>query len=383
MADRDNFSESTKRFVALRAGHQCSFRGCSQRTVGPSDESTSAVTNIGEAAHICAASRGGKRYVESMTPEERSHIDNAIWLCANHARLIDRDDSLYTIECLREMKRLHEAARAEEVRRSSGRSELTLDLIAVGPDIVCTGELLGVDGTEWSIHIRNFAVGDFNSLIVFIEQFPRSPCGDRYILVNALGDGRVLTDAPIMTRNDSGYFLRCRIAPSFPRIKAELLGSQWAISPQTGDLFVENGHIARVYGLASLPQIVRSCLSTQRGESPFHPDYGTRVAQYLDAFHDSPWLGHLLKLEVIRQAAIPYNDTVLGRQYTPLQCVERVWSVKILADTPRNKWLPIRVDFEVKGVGRLQYDVAVFIPDASDKNMIAKRMQQLKAISFP
>jgi len=100
MTKRDDFSPQTKRYVALRAGHQCSFTGCPQRTVGPSGESPTAITNVGDAAHICAAAPGGRRFVESMTPEERSHIDNAIWCCAHHARLIDRDTTIYTIEAL-------------------------------------------------------------------------------------------------------------------------------------------------------------------------------------------------------------------------------------------------------------------------------------------
>jgi hypothetical protein len=72
-----------------------------------------------------------------------------------------------------------------------------------------------------------------------------------------------------------------------------------------------------------------------RGESPFHPDFGARLAQYFDAFRASPWLGHFLKLDVIRQAAIPYTDEVMQRQYTPLQCVDRVWGVEVLADSPK------------------------------------------------
>jgi hypothetical protein len=80
MTDRDGneFLEPTKRAVALRAGHRCSLTGCGQLTVGPSEESPSAITNIGVAAHICAASPKGKRYDASMTPEQRSDISNAI-----------------------------------------------------------------------------------------------------------------------------------------------------------------------------------------------------------------------------------------------------------------------------------------------------------------
>jgi hypothetical protein len=40
-----------------------------------------------------------------MTTAQRKHIDNAIWLCSDHADLIDRDEVKYTIEALQEMKR--------------------------------------------------------------------------------------------------------------------------------------------------------------------------------------------------------------------------------------------------------------------------------------
>jgi hypothetical protein len=363
MADRDDFSEATKRFVALRASHQCSFPGCGQRTVGPSDESPIGITNIGEAAHICGAApgRGRRRYVESMSPEERSHIDNAIWLCATHAKLIDRDSSIYTIDCLRQMKRDHEAACAQEVRRGPSQSTRAYDLIAIGPEIVCTGELLGINGSEWSVQVKNFVTGDFNTLIAFIEQFPRFPSGDQYILLNALGDGRVLTSAPTLTKTAVGYLIRCQVAPSFPRITAQELGKRWAISSTTNDLFIENGAIAWVSGLASLPQSIRSCLSIQRGECLFSPGFGVRFAEYLSAFRDSPWLGHVLMLDVIRQSSIPYDDEVLKRQYTPLQCIERVRSIEVLAAAPSNR-LPVRGDFDVKGIGRWQCELSLFLP---------------------
>ena len=289
MTARDDFSQKTKRFVALRAGYMCSFAGCSQLTTGPSDESSWAVAGIGDAAHICAASPGGKRYDASMSPKERSHIDNAIWLCANHARLIDRDDVAYAADDLRQMKRAHEAACAEKVRWSEGQSVPVDDLIALGPGIVAIGEILAFDGSSWDILLRHFVIGDVRTLIGYADGFASARDGDRYVLVNAIGDGRELTAAPAVTRTERGYQVRCSVAPSSPRTAAQQLGSQWAISPKTNDLFVENGQIARVSGLASLPQVVTSCFSMLRGESPFHPDYGTRLAEYYDAFRGSPW----------------------------------------------------------------------------------------------
>jgi hypothetical protein len=381
--DENEFSEATKRAVAQRAGHHCSFHGCGQLTVGPSEESPTAVTNIGVASHICAASPKGKRYVTSMTPQQRSDISNAIWLCSNHAALIDRDAVIYTIECLHEMKRNHEAACAESVRRALREARLTDDLVAFGPGVICTGELLGVDATEWSIQVKHFVSGELSSLIDLIDQFPKLPPGDRHVLVNALGDGRSLSRAPALTKTGDGYLMKCPVAPGFPRIEAQRLGADIAISPKTNDLYIdERRQIAHVSGIDALPQKVRSCLSLQRGESPFHRDYGVRLAQYFEAFRGSPWFGQLLKLEVIRQAAIPYHDAIQKRDYTPLQCVERVRAIEALADAPENQWLPVRVDFDVRGVGRWQHELSICVPSAESLSEIKERQKAFAALGI-
>lgn len=239
----------------------------------------------------------------------------------------------------------------------------TVDLIAIGPDTVCTGELREVDGSEWSLHLKNFVRGDFNALVAFSEGFQNSFLNDRYILANEIGDGRVLTDAPILTKSGTSYAVQCRVE-RFPRIMAQQLGRDYAQSSTTNDLFAKNGQWAQVSGVDALPQRVRSCLSTQHGESPFHRDFGARFTEYFDVHRNSPWFEHLLKLDVIRQAAIPYHDVILKRQYTPLQCVERVWSVELLAESPSNNRLPIRVEFEVNGVGRWQRDISVYVSSA-------------------
>ncbi len=139
-------------------------------------------------------------------------------------------------------------------------------------------------------------------------------CNLNSIDLRTVAAGRALTAGPAIEKNQGGYLIKCQVAPSFPRIAAEQLGSQWAISPITNDMFVENGQIARVSGLASLPQKIRSCLSLQKGESFFDPNSGVRFAEYSAAFHDSPWFSRLLVIEVVRQSAIPH--------YTPLRSVK-------------------------------------------------------------
>lgn len=79
MNDRDDFPQGTKKAVALRAAYRCSMPGRHRLTVGPSEESSASVAIIGEATHIHAASpgQGARRYLASMSAEERTCIMNA------------------------------------------------------------------------------------------------------------------------------------------------------------------------------------------------------------------------------------------------------------------------------------------------------------------
>lgn len=194
MSNRDDFSKRTKRLLALRANQQCSFRGCQQATSGPSEESPEAVNMTGKAAHIhgAASGPGSRRYLASMSSEQRSDITNAIWLCAYHADLIDKDEATYTADVLRGMKSEHEANCTAQQRNATLAGEATPDLIAIGPDIVFVGELLGVDNADWSFRLRDFVEGDVHTLIAFMERYEQAAAIDRYVLVNFLGDGRAL-----------------------------------------------------------------------------------------------------------------------------------------------------------------------------------------------
>lgn len=359
MSQRDEFNKKTKSLVALRSNYQCAL--CGQATAGPSDESSSAVTIIGEAAHIHAAAPGpgARRYLASMSREERSHIDNAIWLCANHARLIDRDQTRFTPDYLREMKRKRENAISTEISGALGKT-VQGNLIAIGPDVICIGELLRGEAEAWRISIEHFVEGDFHALLSFIDRFYEVSPLDRYVLVNAIGDGRSLQSSPTWEKTPSGYVVTCAVYPSFPRIRADELGVDIALS-EKHEMFTANGDIATVSGLVALPQKLKNTLSMQRGESPFNVNFGTRLAEYYSLIGPTPWFRQLVILETIRQAAIPYGDFLLKTMYTPLQCVERVLGVDLLSDTHQNGWFPINFRLQVKGVGRWEGGLSVHV----------------------
>jgi hypothetical protein len=370
--NRDEFPQHTKNALALRAGHICSFENCGQSTAGPSYEAADAVTMIGVAAHICAAAPGGRRYDPAMTPAERSHISNGIWLCQKCSVIIDRDEVTFTADGLRNMKLKHEASRSFNPR-PDGAADAD-DIIAIGDGIIGVGEFTGVDATGWKARIKHFVLGDALELVSYASNFENVESDGRYVLMNALGDGRVLSGAPAITRNGSAFDVVFPIHASFARTQAQRVGSSMALSSETDDLFIENGKIARVSGLAALPQNLQTSLGLAMGESPFHSRWGTRISLFYRDFGKSVWLNRLIKMEIIRLASIPQDNRMNNSTHTPLLCVDRVRDVEVLAEGPANQRLPVRIVLDVNGVGRWQHDISIFIHTDEQLGKVAQRI---------
>lgn len=115
---RDDFTSATKELLANRVGRRCSNPACRKLTCG-ANTNPEKVTNIGVAAHICAAAQGGPRYDASMTPEERKSFENGIWLCQSCSKLIDTDITRYPKELLQSWKQLAEQTAILEVETTS------------------------------------------------------------------------------------------------------------------------------------------------------------------------------------------------------------------------------------------------------------------------
>jgi hypothetical protein len=101
-----------------------------------------------------------------------------------------------------------------------------------------------------------------------------------------------------------------------------------------------------------------------------------RFFEYFENFKGSPWIGLLMTLDVIREAAIPFTDRATNKQSTPLQCVTRVRRFELLSETPINNRLPVRVDFEVQGLGRWQRDLSIYMPTREQMDERARILAQ-------
>jgi len=114
---RDDFDKKTKITLAQRVGFKCSNPNCRKLTTGPQEKITKSI-NIGVAAHISGADKGGARYNPNLSSVERKSIENGIWLCQNCAKLIDSDEKRYDIDLLLEWKKLSEQAALLEIEKN-------------------------------------------------------------------------------------------------------------------------------------------------------------------------------------------------------------------------------------------------------------------------
>ena len=116
---RINFSKSVKKTVAERNGFRCSFPGCDSTTIGPGAALHDAMST-GVAAHIYSASPEGPRGQATLAAHDLVGIGNALWLCANHARVIDANRGVeFPPTRLHSFKTAHEARIAFEQRGGS------------------------------------------------------------------------------------------------------------------------------------------------------------------------------------------------------------------------------------------------------------------------
>lgn len=124
---RDNFTKAVTDKLKSRVAHRCSNPLCRVPTSAPSR--SGGVNNIGIAAHICAASAGGPRYDSSMSTTERKSIDNAIWLCSNCSIDIDRDQTRYPVDLLKNWKEKAECKARSELGKKLPSDDETVNTV--------------------------------------------------------------------------------------------------------------------------------------------------------------------------------------------------------------------------------------------------------------
>ncbi|HID3974276.1 TPA: hypothetical protein ACXE0Z_003724 [Enterobacter cloacae] len=96
----------TIKMIWGKAAARCSI--CREILIEGRNKYISNPIAIGEIAHIVAEKKDGPRGDSDLTSAERDDIDNLLLLCQKHHTIIDTDINLYTVEKLKEIRRLHE-----------------------------------------------------------------------------------------------------------------------------------------------------------------------------------------------------------------------------------------------------------------------------------
>jgi hypothetical protein len=143
---RDDFSAGVKDTLAKRVGVRCSMPTCRKTTYGPHANPTR-VVNVGVACHITAASPGGPRYDATLVSSERAAIENGIWLCQTHAKLVDSDTERYTAAVLRNWKDFAEHMTRQELEATNSPN----------PDLLATSGRLTTILLDATLHFDHMS----------------------------------------------------------------------------------------------------------------------------------------------------------------------------------------------------------------------------------
>jgi len=357
---RDEFSNKTKETMAKRVAWRCSFPGCGRLTIGPGHKNSHDVVNLGEAAHINAASPKGPRFDESMTSEERSSIVNGIWMCRHHARMIDSDFLNYSSSTLRQWKAIAEEETyrlLKELEKEDNRIPTTL--ISIGKEIIFEGIWKAVKGENWIFEVYRFVLGGESDLL----EYNRSNVSDydSYIVIETQGDGRVIKENINWEIVNERYQISLKVADKAPR------RTPYGMIDLSAKLEFENGDLKILKGEDVAKQSIMIALSTDFGDMWFSPSYGSFFSAYYWAFRDNlPLLNRLIKLEITRLISIPHRDSFDKSKRPPLDFINRVVNVEISDLEIKNFQIPIKIRLEW-GDGKLWEDeIKIYIKEKEE-----------------
>jgi hypothetical protein len=349
MSNRDNFTPSIKRVMAERVAWRCSFPDCGMITIGPKMGDDSKSINLGEAAHIHAASPEGPRYDSAMLSEQRKAIQNGIWMCRSHATFIDIDYKEFSAETLRIWKAQAEEQAYKNLKYQDRHTfEDNSTLVSIGFGIIINGHWESVSHNEWRFRLDSYMKGSKNDLEKYISNFNTVKPEERFILVESQGDARKIKKPLKLFYGESGKVsMIVEVDEKYQPIDPKSAGWDLAIGDD-GDISFKNGDIKMVSGVDAAIQHLTTAASTVYGKWFLDPTMGSFVSEYYRDYKDDlNTLSRLIKLEFIRLSLIATSEDVNSPDSKPaLGFVNRF--EKVIIDSPDlvNDRLTVSVELE-------------------------------------
>lgn len=107
MSLRMDISKPEIKILFAKSGNKCAFPGCPIQLI---ESVADKDAPLGEMAHLIASEDFGPRADPSYPVEKRNEAQNLILLCPTHHAYIDKYPFQYSVDVLREMKRIHEGS---------------------------------------------------------------------------------------------------------------------------------------------------------------------------------------------------------------------------------------------------------------------------------
>ncbi|MCW8932370.1 MAG: HNH endonuclease [Gammaproteobacteria bacterium] len=328
--NRDDFTPNDKRIMAERVSWKCSFPGCYRNTVGPNSDDPSKKINNGIAAHIHAAASGGPRYNPEMTPKERKHISNGIWMCRNHGNLIDADYTEYSASTLHDWKSQAEKRASYSLRLPTQEtSNKDTTLVQLGNGIIYFAHWNTIHSQEWSFELVAPLIGSADSLNHYVLEFSSLCETVKYVVIESQGDARKILDIKIEVSSEGKYILFINVDKKPAPTNPHDLGMDLRVD-DTGDLSILNGALERVQGIDNAWQMLSICMSTIKGEIDDAKELGSLATQYYNEYKsDLEIFSKLILLELIRLSLIPLVRRNKQEKIPSLHFIKRFLSVRI------------------------------------------------------
>ncbi|GAA3973862.1 hypothetical protein [Mucilaginibacter dorajii] len=326
--NRDNFSVETKRILGSRVAYRCCYLGCPAITIGPNTTDSQKFVNLGEAAHIHAAAPGGPRYLATMTAEQRKSIENGIWMCKKHARLIDANYGNYSAETLLQWKQSLEIEAYKQLKSVDNivLSEPTT-IVCLNPNLMFEGLWKAANNDSWTFTVKEFIYGDINLLREYGSKI-NEPF-KKYIIVESQGDGRLINNHFQWEQKANGIEISLQVFPSVIRRDPNNIGSDISTGLD-GDIQIEDGDLKIVSGKAFAKQLIERNLSIELGSWLIHPRVGSLFTKYYHKFKSNQsLLNRIVKVEITRLMTIPTGGGVITDQ-PELNFINRIHEVIVM-----------------------------------------------------
>jgi len=300
-------------------------------TIGPNNTGDELTVNLGHAAHIHAASKGGPRYNPEMSPEDRCAISNGIWLCANHSKLIDADHGQFSADTIIQWKKTAEAETYRQLKSLEKRVvPMPTTLVCLDIDLMFEAIWIAIAENTWVFAVKKFILGDEQKLMSF-ETNEISPMLN-YVIVESQGDGRLIKTFHAHLNSENEPEITVTILPKSPRIPLSGLPED-QVRDKNGKPVLIDGMPRKTSGELLAKQIIELNLNMPIGGWPPNVLLGSFFSMYYQRLgNDLPLLNRISRIELTRLINIPSYQMDTTAQQPELNFINRVLEVKISPD---------------------------------------------------